>query len=184
MCEWKGRSSRGTTHPSTVQLKHTNMSNCDPAFFLVQHDFINDEVKDKLWESQDSSSAVLEWKTKSEQFLEKGFHSHSFMPSSRDGPLFCLWEAKPRTTDQELKDFLDTFAFPGYFNNKVHRIDNSLATGIHTSMHDSVFGGKQNPRNSQSQNSQNSQNVACENGSQTDKVSAATTAPIPNFYPH
>ena len=45
---------------------------------------------------------------------------------------------------------------------------------MHASVDDSVFGGKQNPRNSQSQNSQNSQNVACENGSQTDKVSAAT----------
>ncbi len=101
-------------------------------FYLVEHKFVADDTAnamEKYWKEHGALTEA-DWANRSKDYENQGFHSHSYMPISKAGPIFCVWEASPVKTEEEFKHFIDSSVFPGLFTNTVYKIDNDLV-GLH-----------------------------------------------------
>lgn len=101
--------------------------NNNSQFFIVKHEFVSDENVEKFW-SQQQGMTSEDWALKSKVHEEHGFHSHSYMPISRMGPIFCVWEGKPGTKLEDFSVFINSkdTGFDSIFVNEVWPIDNTL----------------------------------------------------------
>merc|ERR1719421_2590282 len=59
-------------------------------FYTVTHTFTGKEAAEEWWAAMGEMD-LAEMAVKQH---ETGIIGHSFMPSSADGPIFCLWECK------------------------------------------------------------------------------------------
>tara|TARA_B100001013_G_C24375981_1_gene350133 strand:+ start:313 stop:606 length:294 start_codon:yes stop_codon:yes gene_type:complete len=78
-----------------------------------------------------SNEASVEIMTQTQ--LEHGFFNHTFMPSPKGGPFFCVWEAKENLTIEDLQTFIDG---PNGVNmglsalhNIIYQLDTALTGG-------------------------------------------------------
>lgn len=98
-------------------------------YFMITHHFRlgkQDEWWGKIQQAM-SSPETMEALTKAQH--ENGFHNHSFMPSSVNGPMFCIWEAKEGKTAADMQAFIDSDAGPsmGAMNNTCVEINTKAA---------------------------------------------------------
>lgn len=97
-----------------------------PAFFLVDHEFVEGKAG-AFWEMV-GSMVEKDWIGMGEKNNQHGFHNHSFLPASTNGPVFCLWESEKDITVEEFQKFIDGPDGPGgegTFINKVHKINDA-----------------------------------------------------------
>jgi len=95
------------------------------SFYLVEHTFKLEAAAD-WWTAHQAAAEV--WSTRQAKQEELGFHCHSFVPISADGPIYCVWEVKPNIAASEFQGFLDgEFAIGmGMMNNAASLVDLSL----------------------------------------------------------
>jgi L-rhamnose mutarotase len=100
-------------------------------FFMVHHHFKAGKANAWWPNIQKVMKDPKAWGEMVEAHQAAGFHNHSFMPTSRDGPAFCIWEAQPGKTKQDFTEFIDGPLGPGggMMNNNVHQIDATLTGG-------------------------------------------------------
>lgn len=42
-----------------------------------------------------------------------GWHNHSFMPTNKHGPIYCVWESRNGATLDDMQNFIDGSDGPG-----------------------------------------------------------------------
>ena len=102
-------------------------------FFVVQH-YVKPGQADAWW---GKISAILGNEASAEAMtqahLEHGFLNHTFMPSSKEGPFFCVWEAREDLTIEDFQTFIDgpdgvNTGLPA-LHNIIHQLDTDLTGG-------------------------------------------------------
>ena len=78
------------------------------SFFIITH-YVKPEKAGPWW---NAVSAIL---TNPEKLKEAenarknaGFYNHTFMPTSRNGPFYCVWEAQEGKTISDLQNYVDS----------------------------------------------------------------------------
>jgi len=103
-------------------------------FYLVHHTF-KPGMAEKWWNNMKRYDEA-----KQKQHLENqskaGVYCHTFMPIDKEGPMFCLWEAKEGVSDLEFQEFIDGPDAIGVhmdldhpLNNHCQKIDHDLIGG-------------------------------------------------------
>ena len=103
-------------------------------FYLVHHIFKPDMAK-TWWEHPDGDLNEEEREKRTKRWFDAGFVNHCFMPMSKDGPMYCVWEVKDGVSTTNFQDFLDS---PGgvertgckTINNVVMKVDLELTGGV------------------------------------------------------
>ena len=102
--------------------------------FFVVHHYVNPGQADAWW---GKVSAILGDEASVEAMtqghLEHGFFNHTFMPSSKEGPIFCVWEAREGLTIEDFQTFIDgpdgvNMGLPA-LHNIIHQLDTDLTGG-------------------------------------------------------
>ena len=114
---------------------HAHLFGIDMAseFYLVHHIFKPDMAK-TWWEHPDGDLNEEEREKRTKRWFDAGFVNHCFMPMSKDGPMYCVWEVKDGVSATNFQDFLDS---PGgvertgckTINNVVMKVDLELTGG-------------------------------------------------------
>ena len=76
-------------------------------FYLVHHIFKPDMAK-TWWEHPDGDLNEEEREKRTKRWFDAGFVNHCFMPMSKDGPMYCVWEVKDGVSATNFQDFLDS----------------------------------------------------------------------------
>ena len=74
-------------------------------FFIVKHDIETAAATSAFRQQQHKTQK--EWEDTAKIHLAHGFHSHSFMPIDKNGPIFCVWEGKPGSTLEDFNQFIN-----------------------------------------------------------------------------
>lgn len=74
-------------------------------FYLVHHTF-KPEMAEKWWANMSNYDEAKQ-KTHQENWAKAGVYCHTFMPTGKEGPMFCIWEAKEEVTDSDFQNFID-----------------------------------------------------------------------------
>jgi hypothetical protein len=114
--------------------------------FLLHHSFRKSSDVDGHWKATYARDMEKFFK----DIHEEGFHFHAFLPTARAGPFYCLWEAAPGKTEQDMQMFIDNSeaspasrkeGMSGNMLNTVMLIPASLHAG-HTGLQSFNFGAK------------------------------------------
>lgn len=104
------------------QTKSIEIKPEEPVFFAVVHEFIDASKAEAFWKAfgEMTQEQMAEMNAKNDAL---GFHNHSYMPSSAEGPVLCLWEVKPEATTETMQTFIDSPDGPtmGAMINTVHK---------------------------------------------------------------
>ena len=74
-------------------------------FFLVHHTF-KPGMAEKWWANMKNYDETKQ-KIHLENQTEAGVYCHTFMPTAKEGPMYCIWEAKEGVSDSEFQNFID-----------------------------------------------------------------------------
>ena len=103
-------------------------------FFLVHHTFKPGMAK-KWWANMKNYYETKQ-KIHLENQIEAGVYCHTFMPTSKEGPMFCIWEAKEGVLDSDLQNFVNGpdakclhMGLDQPLNNHCQKIDHELIGG-------------------------------------------------------
>ena len=103
-------------------------------FFLVHHTF-KPGMAEKWWSNMNNYDEAKQ-KTHLENQNKAGVYCHTFMPTAKEGPMFCIWEAKEGVSDSDLQNFVDGTDAIGVhmgldqpLNNHCQKINHDLIGG-------------------------------------------------------
>ena len=103
-------------------------------FFLVHHTF-KPGMAEK-WLSNMNNYDEAKQKTHLENQNKAGVYCHTFMPTAKEGPMYCIWEAKEGVSDSDFQNFIDGPDAIGVhmgldqpINNHCQKIDHDLIGG-------------------------------------------------------
>lgn len=118
----------GSSDTGVVFQRPLNNNN----FFMVHHTF-RDGKSDDFFAWNDSMTPE-KWNKQWEQNLSENLWNHTFIPTGKDGPVFCLWESKNDGSVDDYNKFLDgpKFSCPGMFHNNVHKVLKGFPEPYHT----------------------------------------------------
>jgi hypothetical protein len=100
----------------------------DPSvcFFVASHTFNDADEAENWWTVMSDADLV----TAAKMQHERGIYAHSCLPSSVDGPMICIWEAREPTTAAEVQAFIEgpaqTAGSPDARTTHVYAVDASL----------------------------------------------------------
>ncbi|MBQ99281.1 MAG: hypothetical protein CMO60_00285 [Verrucomicrobiales bacterium] len=102
-------------------------------FFIVHHQFKPGKAA-AWWDiAMSAMSDEAGWAAAVAANLDAGFFNHSFNPTSPDGPVFCVWEARDGITAEQFQDFIDGPTGPNMginaFNNNSFPVNVELTGG-------------------------------------------------------
>jgi len=89
-------------------------------FYLIKHTFQSKDSIDSFWKYANGLASDPD---KMKKFVADGsaagFHNHVFLPTAREGPMFCLWEAQPGKDISDVQKYIDawTSSFTKLTNN-------------------------------------------------------------------
>jgi hypothetical protein len=99
------------------------------SYYIITHHFHLGK-QDEWWgKIQEAMSSPQTMKAMHDTHHEHGFHNHSFMPCSLNGPMFCIWEAAEGKSAADMQAFIDGEAGPGMgcMNNTCVQINTKAA---------------------------------------------------------
>lgn len=104
----------------------------DKHFFIVHHTFRDGKADDFF--AWNDSMTPAKWDKQWENNLSENMWNHTFIPTGKDGPVFCVWECKKDAGVADCHKFLDgpKFSSPGIFHNNVHKVLQGYPEPYHT----------------------------------------------------
>ena len=85
---------------------HAHLFGIDMAseFYLVHH-IIKPDMAKTWWGHSDADLNEEEREKRTKRWFDAGFVNHCFMPMSKDGPMYCVWEVKDGVSATNFQDF-------------------------------------------------------------------------------